>query len=770
MNQILLFLGTPEDKEHMYKLKPMVGTSTVYTLLTPVSTLAEVVLYCQKRNITGVFTTSKTILEKLVATIRKPKKDPSIDSYAGSYFKYQGIEFVIIHPLDLMNKVPHMKMLTHKFVSKLVRPEDWIEYPKFEWTLWTPDKAADIEIVINTSDLISVDIETTKENLAIKCISYTCVQWYGKDMQIKTFVVPCDSSFNLSWIRKYNASPPPKIFQNGQYDNSYLLRYNAVIHNYLWDTATMFHCWYSELPKDLGFLFAFLVRDAMYWKDLSDTDNLMEYYEYNARDTYGTALSAIAWFILAPQWAKDNYVMEFPVNFPCLLAGMTGIKRDEDERKRREAEITAKIDAGNISLSKMVGTYPAIFNTNSTPQNAALRKILGCEDIKSSDAKVGLPKIAKRHPLNARIVSKIVSIRELRKLNSTYLCEGKELNERILYNIYPHGTDTGRCSSNESAFWCGLQVHNIPQGDEVKSTLVADEGFRIAECDFEQAESRDTAYVSGDSALIAAVSGERDFHSTNASAFFGVPYDEIYSDVLSKVLNKALRNLAKRVNHGANYLMGPHMLLETMGDDNVWEAKKLLIKKIIADIYADLVAKRVFNPADKAENAYRSMGLIEVCEYLLAQFHKTYPSLSAVFYPGVVTDVMTKQMLVSATGWTRYCFGNPKENKLHKNGYVAHVPQNLNAMVLNKAFMKVFYEIAIHPDHSKNFKLLAQIHDSILFQFREGHEYLADMVRERMEIPVTIKGYDGITRTFTVPAAIKAGKDGKGAKRWSETE
>jgi hypothetical protein len=91
-------------------------------------------------------------------------------------------------------------------------------------------------------------------------------------------------------------------------------------------------------------------------------------------------------------------------------------------------------------------------------------------------------------------------------------------------------------------------------------------------------------------------------------------------------------------------------------------------------------------------------------------------------------------------------------------------------MTLNKAFMVVFYEIALHPEHSKHFKLCAQIHDSILFQFREGHEYLAEMVRKAMEIPVTITGYDSVTRTFTVPAAIKAGKDGKGAKYWSDTE
>jgi hypothetical protein len=39
-----------------------------------------------------------------------------------------------------------------------------------------------------------------------------------------------------------------------------------------------------------------------------------------------------------------------------------------------------------------------------------------------------------------------------------------------------------------------------------------------------------------------------------------------------------------------------------------------------------------------------------------------------------------------------------------------------------------------------------------------------------MEIPVSVKGVDGKIRTFTVPAALKAGKDGLGAKYWSETE
>ena len=69
----------------------------------------------------------------------------------------------------------------------------------------------------------------------------------------------------------------------------------------------------------------------------------------------------------------------------------------------------------------------------------------------------------------------------------------------------------------------------------------------------------------------------------------------------------------------------------------------------------------------------------------------------------------------------------------------------------------------------RTFKLCAQIHDSILYQYRAGHEYLAEEVRKEMEIPITVRGYDGETRTFTVPSAIKDGKN-HDSVYWSETE
>ena len=59
------------------------------------------------------------------------------------------------------------------------------------------------------------------------------------------------------------------------------------------------------------------------------------------------------------------------------------------------------------------------------------------------------------------------------------------------------------------------------------------------------------------------------------------------------------------------------------------------------------------------------------------------------------------------------------------------------------------------------FELNAQIHDSILFQYREGHDYLREEVKKHMEFPVEVVDTFGTKRTLVVPVDIKGGH-----KRW----
>lgn len=747
-----LFIGTEEDKPYLGYLSKCVDRLRVDASLAHFETLYQVRHLVKKHNYTGVFTTSVHLLNKLLGNdVKLSTSEESIANYAGSYFLNNEVEFVILPPLKRLITVPYGQFLAAHYITKLTEPSKWLPVPAFDWTVGTPENLGPIYDRYQKADLIAIDIETAKEPIRIISISYTAI---FSDYTSHTVVFNLDSEYMLTWIGKFNSLPAKKIFQNGKYDNAYLTRYNVPVHNYMLDTANLFHCWYSELPKDLGALQAFCVRTGAYWKDLAKSGNAQDHLLYNALDTWATACSALVLIHKMPQWAINNYLNEFPLNFPCHMSEMLGIPRDMEALTKASKQQEEIITSHNAELDTMLGTTG--FNVASPKQKKLLLTVLGCADIaaKSTDEK-SLAKAAYRHPLNARIISNITKVQKARKLKSTYLTPGKEFNDTILYALNPHGTDTSRLASREHHFWCGLNIQNIPRGKIVKSTMVALPGWRLGECDLEQAESRDTAYAAGEEKLIAAVSGDKDFHSLNAASFFGVSYEDIWDVIKHKAKDTERRDLGKKVNHGANYLMGAQVLVDTMGEKNIYLAAKLL--KLPAHM------------------CHPKM----IAEYLLKKFHDTYPGLSLIYYPRIVAEIMTTRMITSRAtheckyqaskqGLVRYCFDNPQTNKQAKNAYVAHVSQSLNAMTLNKSYMQVFYDVAMHPEHKHNFRLLAQIHDSILFMFREGHEYLGQMVKERMEIPVTIKGYDNKIRTFTVPAALKMGDDGKGAKSWAE--
>lgn len=792
-----LFLGTAYDKPYLPHIKSMFGGMTTYVVTEPVTLLSHLEMYCAKRQIKCVVSTNTAILSKLLHLEGNPKSDPKLSDYAGSLFTYKDLEIVFVDPLAQLLTVSYGKFVTSRFISKVVAPQTWQEPAEFKWKILDASNIDSAYAELSTAYAIATDIETTRVNLAIRCIGYAGVYIDNAGaISIRSYVLPLDSEWALAWMRKLNSLPAAKIFANGKYDNSYLLRYNAHPTNWLWDVQHFFHSWYSELPKDLAFLNAFFLRKVIYWKDLADTTDLEQYYRYNAMDCWATANVWVQQMLQAPAWAKHNYVLEFPLVYPCLLAEMTGIKRDAQRHLQARAQVDKQEADMLQSLRNMIGVPN--FNPASPKQVRTLFKVLGCGDLTSSDAK-NIAKAKYRHPLIARILELIAvpkgnptpSIRGLRKLRGTYLRldsdadkyeEGKDYDDdtddlkggakeykgRILYSINPQGTDTGRCASKSHHFWCGFNIQNIPTDVEVKQTLCAEDGFYLGECDLEQAESRDTAHISGDTALIAAVTGTKDFHSVNCSAFFGVPYDSIYDDATGKTKNKPLRDLAKRVNHGANYNMGAGVLVDTMGFAKIYEAGTLL--------------RLPYKEPKK------------IAEHLLAQFHRTYPKIAGAYYVSVVNEIGTTSKLTSRAyhhtefnlshyqpgeyinqgDWTRYCFGKPDKNKSDLNSYVAHCPQSLNARTLNEAFMRVFYEIAL--PNPKTFRLHAQIHDSILFSYAAGREDHAEAVRECMEIFVTVRDVSGTYRTFMVPAALKLGKKDKTtgkfvrAKYWSETE
>lgn len=766
MNKLILF--NKWEEEYLPYLKPYFGGHTTFHVSKQLTTLTELELYCKKNSINGVVCNQKDILIKLLALRGNEKSTVSLENYAGSFFQYRGIDIVFIDNFKKLFTVKYGKFLTSHLISKITNPGKWRRPSKFVWEVGTESNLQDYYELFETAFLIAIDIETFKDPLAIRCIGFTAI-FIAADRSItsRSIVIPLTDSFLLAWARKFCLLPPPKVMQNGKYDSSYCLRFGIIIYNWIFDTANLFHCIFSELPKDLAFLNAFALWDVVYWKDLSETSDLHQYYEYNCRDHWATANACISLIEMMEPYAIRNYVLEFPLVSACLYSEMQGLKRHEQRILEENQKQEKFIETEKASLAKMVG---APINPNSPPQVKKLLIVLGCKDIaEDSSNEAHLNKASFRHPLIKRILDKILSIRGSIKLNSTYLGIGEKSKDFcgfLLSALNPHATDTSRLASREHHFWCGQNIQNIPirDGPAVRNTIVAIEEFVLGESDLSKAESWDSAYITGDRALKEAVASSNDFHSINASRFFGKAYEVIFDNLTRKPRDKKLRDLSKRTNHGATYNMGPDVLVDTMGLESIETARSLL----------------------KLDWQWTPR---QIAQYLLAAFHRTYPSIQQKYYPAIIKEVdFTKRITsrayhhtaynakyypdvkkyIEEGDWTRRTFGNPGKNKLDLNAYCAHPPQSLNARTLNEAYLDIFINVAL--PNAEDFRFNAQIHDSILFQFRKGRVDLAKEVQKRMQIRVTVKDVTGNYDSFTVPADLKLGKDGQGAQYWSETE
>ena len=461
MKSIFFQLGTQDTEKQVPLLKPFLSGKAQVALsnVQPVAVL-ETVMKAKAQGATSIATTSPKLLQLLLGKIGE--KLPSLDDYAGSVIEKHGCEFLILNPLEHLYTTNHGKFLYERFLSKLLYPERWVKYPNFQWELYSPSRTDALLALFATADFISFDIETGGELYrTITCVGFTAV-WLdaqGKKLSAHTLVVPFQDLFHVYFIRRLLDLQPPKLAQNGKYDVAHLLRHGIIVRNWAFDTINLFHSWFAELPKRLDFVVAFNMRSWQYWKDESNTADLMEYYQYNAKDAFATAMSWVSMMYECPPYAWRNYEMEFPVVLASVAPEMTGIKCDVAEMTRLRGMIEPMMKTSLLSIQKMVGVPN--FNPSSPKQMVQLFASLGSRDITNSTPP-SMDKVMSRHPINKRILGSCIKYRKDRKLFTSYLQEEKLWNGRIFYAINPHGTDTGRCASKESQFNCGLQIHNTP--------------------------------------------------------------------------------------------------------------------------------------------------------------------------------------------------------------------------------------------------------------------------------------------------------------------
>jgi hypothetical protein len=755
-------MHTPEDESYLRNLNPLLKGRKCYGISANPDSFAETELYAKSKGIKYIISTNKVVLNQLVDSHWQKE---SIDNWAGSIYERNGLTFLFLNPLKQLYSVPYGKFIAERFVSKLVAPETWAKTPDFSWEPARPETIQRWYQLFSQALLIAEDIETKswdddpentlkgERHTLIRSVAYTGL-W--EDGNIHTIVIPIgdapdsELSFWITWMRKFNKLPQSKVFQNGLYDCWHMVQYHAPVIRYTWDTQSLFHSWFAELPKDLAFIAAFLVHNIFYWKDMAKEANQQRQWEYNARDGWATMVSLLALLEALPDWAVKNHLIKFPLWVPCLAGNLEGFYCDNEQRALLVAKDKQVLLNEEARLKKWFGED---FNPRSPDQVLKLIHFYGSSDIQSA-GEVELIKFGFRHPLNKVFADSIIKVRETGKRISTYykptdfqLSKNKSKKKqspllkrgRIYYGLNPDGTDTSRLSCKEGPCWTGMQIQNQPREFEgPKKMEVADPGWRLFELDNEKSETYTTAYKSGSPSLLETLRKDReegiDFHRLNGTKFFGLKYEEV---------PQGLRDDAcKRIIYGAQNNMGVGQLVRLMGDAAIDKAKKLL-------------------------NLPEYYTRMKVAEVLINAYDIAYPEVRKnpdSLYAWIKANVGSTQLLTSDIGWTRYCFADPSKSKPALNMYSAHVPQALSVGVLNEGFKEGYWKV-IKPNY-KHIRLKAQIHDSILGQVRIGYEHLVMELRAVLQRKVNVMDKDGVVRVMEIPVAAKIGKPGGS---WAET-
>jgi DNA polymerase-1 len=215
---------------------------------------------------------------------------------------------------------------------------------------------------------------------------------------------------------------------------------------------------------------------------------------------------------------------------------------------RLEAEIYAIVGAPfNLGSPKQLGDI--LFGQMNLP--GGKKTATGAW---STSASVLDDLAAEGHELPARILE----WRQLAKLKSTYADALPGFVNPTTHRVHTSyalaATTTGRLSSSDP------NLQNIPvrteEGRKIRRAFVAQKGFKLISADYSQIELRLLAHIADIPQLKLAFADGLDIHAMTASEMFGVPVEDMPSEV---------RRRAKAINFGIIYGISAFGLANQLG-------------------------------------------------------------------------------------------------------------------------------------------------------------------------------------------------------------
>jgi len=454
------------------------------------------------------------------------------------------------------------------------------------------------------------------------------------------------------------------------------------------------------------------------------------WWNYNGLDSIATSAAHPEQIAeLKKQGNLDTYNRQRKLIKPLIYMAERGIKVDVDGIIKYAKKEQVKLDILIEQLHKEVGYA---INHNSPKQ---LMKYfyneLKIKPYKKRNSKgkyvpttdVDAMKRLARQGIQAAQI--MLDIRGLSKRISTYLNIKKvDKDGRYRSSYKPVGAETGRLSSGETIFGTGGNQQNWPH--DLLKFFVFDEGYLGYSIDLSQIENRIVAYVGGVISQIEAFEQGIDLHRMTASVIFGKPYDEILSEDGSSTLGdgrQSERFYGKKGNHATNYDVG----------------------------YKTFALKNELTERD--------------AKYLIEKIHKGYPQIRGGFHLTIQNMLKKNRTVTNLMGRNRLFLGpiipsHPGVSRsaclaTYREAY-AQLPQSTTADKINEQGLEYIY---YNQDLFKPVELLAQVHDSVVFQIPLSipwieHARMIKLIKDSLETPLYWKGVK-----IPIPADVTIGLD-----------
>lgn len=611
---------------------------------------------------------------------------------------------------------------------------DFIIEPSFSLTVSTINNL--IKRVSAGPTKLSVDIETRGGHIA--CIGFAwsdteaiCIPllrainpllWDQQKHRVH-YWMEAEEVFITHLLYRLLTHPNCQVIgQNFLYDAQYFYRWLLFIPNVVRDTMITQHTMLSWQEKGLDFLSSLYAAYHLYWKDESKDWHPKlgerQLWIYNCKDcciTYevdSRQQELIA--SLATNWPELPSIHNFQQSlfYPVLHSMNLGLRVDSSSKQQLSDELRIAIEKREAWMEEVLGQK---VNIKSPKQMKDLfYRVLNQPEIISRQTKkatvddAALEKLSSREPLLLPLCDKVRELRSLGVFRSTFLEAETDTDERMRCSFNIGGTVTYRFSSSGNAFGSGMNLQNIPSGDDedeetddplpnVRALFLPDPGFEFFDIDLDSADLR----------IVVAESGCAEMQKWFDAGL--KPYVEIAKEYFqdpSITKSHDAYKAFKVICHATNYLgKGPTIL------------------------------NRMPKSA-KLGNNLQADSINSIQQWYFSKF----PEISE-WHKRVISQINSKRFVSNIFGYRIWAEGRIDDHAY--KALIAAIPQSTVACLINRAYKAIY-------DNEPSIQLLLQVHDSLAGQYPiETRSQSIEAILKHSSIPLPY------SQPLIIPVGVK---------------